>query len=127
MNKILKYDFYLSKWFVGKKQDRIIPGTAFLFLNQVSFLFLAAFLISMKFLPFSLSPKISAGVIMLIILFVMYGFQKRVEARVRKCNYDNGYNSLSKQEIYIYRLIALLLFIIPFILCFIVAILFYGY
>ena len=100
MEEMLRYNFYLSKWFAGKKQDKIIPGTSFLFLNQVSFLVLAAFLIAIKFLPFTLSPKISAGIVMLVVLFVMYGLQKRVQTRVRENKYDEGYNALTTKEIY---------------------------
>jgi hypothetical protein len=125
MKEILKYNFYLSKWFAGKKQDKIIPGASFLFLNQVSFLFLAAFLFVVKLLPFTLSPKISTGVAMLVVLFVMYGLQKRVQTKVQENKYDKGYNVLTKREIYKKRLIALFLFVMPFILCFIVAILFW--
>lgn len=125
MKEILKYDFYLSKWFAGKKQDKIIPGASFLFLNQVSFLFLATFLFVVKLLPFTLSPKISTGVAMLVVLFVMYGLQNRVQTKVQENKYDKGYNVLTKKEIYKNRLIAVLLFVMPFILCFIVAILFY--
>jgi hypothetical protein len=125
MKEILKYDFYLSKWFAGKKQDKIIPGASFLFLNQVSFLFLATFLFVVKLLPFTLSPKISTGVAMLVVLFVMYGLQNRVQTKVQENKYDKGYNVLTKREIYKNRLIAVLLFVMPFILCFIVAILFY--
>ena len=125
MKEILKYNFYLSKWFAGKKQDKIIPGTAFLFLNQVSLLFLAVFLVVDKFLPFTLSPEIFTGITMLVVLFVMYGLQKRVQTKVQENKYDKGYNVLTKREIYKKRLIALLLFVMPFILCFIVAILFW--
>jgi uncharacterized membrane protein len=125
MEDMLRYNFYLSKWFTGKKQDNVIPGTAFLFLNQVSLLFLAVFLIVDKFLPFTLSPKIFTGILILVVLFIMYGLQKTVQAKVRENKYDKDYNSLTKKAIYKNRLIALLLFILPFILCFIIAILFY--
>lgn len=125
IDDMLRYNFYLSKWFAGKKQDKIISGTSFLFLNQVSFLFLTAFLIAIKFLPFTLSPKISTGLVMLVVLFVMYGLPKRVQARVRENKYDKGFNALTTKEVYKNRSIALFLFVVPFILCFIVAILFY--
>lgn len=125
MKEILKYDFYLSKWFAGNKQDKIIPGTAFLFLNQVSLLFLAIFLVVDKFLPFTLSPEIFTGITMLVVLFLMYGLQKRVQTKVQENKYENEYNVLTTKEIYKHRLIALLLFVLPFILCFVVAILFY--
>lgn len=125
MEDMLRYNFYLSKWFAGKKQDKVISGTSFLFLNQVSFLFLAAYLLALKFLPFTLSPKLSTGVVMLVILFVMYGLQKTVQAKVRENKYDKDFNTLTTKAIYKNRLIALLLFVLPVILCFIVAILFY--
>jgi uncharacterized membrane protein len=91
----------------------------------VSFLFLATYLIALKFLPITLSPKLSTGVVMLVILFVMYGLQKTVQAKVRENKYDKDFNALTTKAIYKNRLIALLLFVLPFILCFIVAILFY--
>ena len=125
IKNMLRYNFYLSKWFAGKKQDKIIPGAAFLFLNQVIFLFLATFLVTDKFLPFTLSPEIFTGIAMLVVLFIMYGLQKRVEARVRENKYDKDFNTLTTKEIYKNRLIALLLFVLPFILCFIVAIFLY--
>lgn len=101
MREMLRYNFYLSKLFAGKKEDKIIPGTAFLFLNQVSFLFLAAFLIVIKFLPFALSPKISTGVVMLVLSLVMYGLQKKVQARVYENKYEKTYKALTTKEIYI--------------------------
>jgi len=125
MKNMLRYNFYLSKWFAGKKQDKIIPGTSFLFLNQVSLLFLAAFLIIDKFLPFTLTPEIFTGVAMVVVLFIMYGLQKRVQTSVRENKYDKDYDALTTKEIRINRLVALLLFVIPFILCFIIAIMFY--
>lgn len=125
MEKMLRYNFYLSKWFAGKKDDKIIPGTAFLFLNQVSLLFLATCLVIDKFLPFTISPEIFTGLTILVVLFMMYGLQKRVQARVRQNKYEETYKSLTKKDIYINRLVALVLFTMPFILCFIVAILFY--
>ena len=105
---MLIYNFYLSKWFAGKKEDKIIPFTAFLLLNQVSLLFLAAFLIVDKFLPFTLSPEIFIGITMLVVLFVMYGLQKRVQARVRENKYDKDFNTLTTKAIYRNRSIALL-------------------
>ncbi len=126
MKNLLRYNFYLSKWFAGKKEDKIIPGTAFLFLNQVSLLFLASFLIADKLLPFTLSHEIFTVVAILVGLFVMYGLQNRVQARVLENRYDRDFSALTTNEIYKNRLIALLLFVLPFILCFIVAILFYG-
>lgn len=122
---MLRYNFYLSKWLAGSKQDKIIPGTAFLFLNQVSFLFLDAFLISDKFLPFTLSPEIFTGLTMLIVFCIIFGLQKRVQLRIIESKYDKDFSNLTTKEIYKSRLIALLLFVLPFILCFIVAILLY--
>jgi hypothetical protein len=122
---MLRYNFYLSKWFAGKKQDLVIQGTAFLFLNQVILLFLATFLIADRFLPFTLSPEVFTGVSMLVVLFTMYGLQKPVQAKVRENKYDKDFNTLTTKAIYINRLIALLFFVLPFRLCFIVAILFY--
>jgi len=125
MENILKYNFYLSKWFAGKNHDKIISGTSFLFLNQVSFLILTAFLISVKILPFAISPKISTGVVMIVILFLMYGLQRRVQVKVLENKFDKSYNSLTTKEIFKGRLIGLFLFVLPIILCFIVAMLFY--
>ena len=125
MKDMLRYNFYLSKWFAGMKQDKVISGTSFLFLNQVSFLFLAAFLIAIKFLPYKLSPKIVVCAGMVVISFIMYGLQKTVQAKVRENKYDKDFNTLTTTAIYKNRLIALVLFVLPFILCFIVLILFY--
>ena len=125
MKDMLRYNFYLSKWFAGMKQDKVISGTSFLFLNQVSFLFLAAFLIAIKFLRYKLSPKIVVCAGMVVISFIMYGLQKTVQAKVRENKYDKDFNTLTTTAIYKNRLIALVLFVLPFILCFIVLILFY--
>lgn len=125
LKDMLKFSFYLSKWFSGQKQDKIIPGASFLFLTQVSFLFIAALLCVYKLLPTEIEPAIVAAVSMLFVSFIMYGLQKEVQKRVRKNNYNQNYKTLTTKQIFITRVVALVIFIIPFMLCFAVAILFY--
>lgn len=125
MEDILKYNFYLSKWFAGKKQDKIISGTAFLFLSQISFLFVALYLVTISVLQITVSPKIATVICMIVLLVIMYGFPKSIQARVRENKYEKGYNNLTAKEIYIKRTIALILFAMPFFLCFTVLVLFY--
>lgn len=39
INKILRLDFVLSKWFAGKrKTENVVPGLAYLFLSKVIYL-----------------------------------------------------------------------------------------
>ena len=125
INELLRYNFYLSKWFAGKKHDKIIPGTSFLFLNQISFIFLSVYLFLVKFLPFKLHTYIFVGLIMLGTSFIMFGLQKRMELRVRENNYDKEFKKLTNQEIYKNRSIGLLIFIASFSVIFIVAIFIY--
>lgn len=122
---MLKYNFFLSKWFTGKKQDKTISGTAFLFLIQISFLFIDVFLISMKLLSFTLSPIIATGIVMLVIYFIMFGLQKRMETKVLEQKYEKKFYTLKANEICKNRLIAFILFVTPFILCFIIIVLLY--
>jgi len=125
MREVLRYNFYLSKWFAGKKQDKIVSGTAFLFLSQISFLFVSLYLIAISILQITVSPKIATVIGMIVMLVIMYGFPKSVQARVREHKYEKGYNTLTTKEIYVNRIIALFLFALPFLLCFVVLILFY--
>jgi len=125
LKQMLKYNYFLSQWFAGKKHEKVIVGTAFLFLNQVSFLFLALFLFLNKFVPLKLSPEKFTWIVMLVGLIIMYGFQNKVQARVRENNYGKDYNSLSIKQVNKNRMIALFLLVLPFILCFAVAFLFY--
>ena len=123
MNDMLRYNFYLSKWFAGKKQDKIISGTAFLFLNQVSLLFLTTFLIIDKFIPLKLTPEMFTAIVMLATFIIMYCFQKPVQNYLRKRDYIMDLDRFSEKEIYFKRMLALLFFVSPFILCFLIAIL----
>lgn len=122
---MLRYNFYLSKWFAGKRQDKIISGTAFLFLSQISFLFVAFYLAIISVLHIRVSPKITTVICMIVLLGIMYGFPKSIQARVHEKKYDKDFNTLTTKAIYKNRLIALLLFVLPFFLCFAVLVLFY--
>ena len=98
MKEMLRYNFYLSKWFAGKKEDKIIPGTAFLFLSQISFLFVALYLIAISVLQITVSPKIATVICMIVMLAIMYGFPKSVQARVREHKFEKSYNILTTKN-----------------------------
>ena len=76
MKNIIRFNFYLSTWFAGKgKKEIFVKGTSFLFLNQMSFMIAAFFLAVWHFAAINVSAEIVSSVLMLIILFIMFGFQ----------------------------------------------------
>lgn len=39
INKILRLDFVLSKWFAGKRKgETVVPGSAYLFLSKIIYI-----------------------------------------------------------------------------------------
>jgi hypothetical protein len=123
MKKILEYNYCLAKWFAGNKKDKVISGTVFLFLNQLCFLILALFLFVNSISPFIISAENAALMIMFIFAIIMFGSQKYFEKKVSKNAYE--YKKTTQGNIYLKRLIALLLFTAPFFIVVLIVIIIY--
>lgn len=113
IKNILKWDYTLSRWF-SKTSDKIVPGTAFLFLNKVSFFWTMLFFSIAT--PLGLSENISlfVGIAIIGALIAMYGFQKPIERYIERIDFRKKYSKFSKKEIAIYRLFGLLMMFISF-------------
>ena len=122
MNNILKIDYALSHWF-SKTNDKIVPGTAFLFLNKVSFGWGIMFFILS--IPLGLNKNINlfVGIAVLGVLVIMYGFQKPTERYIERTGFHVAYKNLPKKMIPLYRLIGILLMFLSFGLMLLVGIL----
>ena len=121
---ILKMDYTLSQWF-SKSKDRVVPGTAFIFLNKLTFLWLSFYLIIMSAIKVKLDTNFFVGVVVIVGGFIMYGLQKRVERYIIKLELLQEYSGYSKKELRVKRLIGVFEFIFSFIFIFIVMIIFY--
>ncbi len=127
IEKTLKLDYGLSVWF-SKTRKTIIPGTAFLFLNKVSFLLSALYFIILPILPFKLKAEVFLTMLGGLILLVMYGLKGYFEARVIDLNYSKEYAQLNSTSKKLRRTVGLILFIGCFILMFVIAVFsFEGY
>jgi Ca2+/Na+ antiporter len=109
----------LAEWF-SKTKKTIIPGTAFLFLNKVSFLLAALYCIILPILPFKLKAEVFITMLCGLILLVMYGLQGSIEAMVRDLNYSKEYTKLNITSKKVRRTLGLALFICCFILMFVI-------
>lgn len=113
INVILKIDYTLSRWF-SKTSDKIVPGTAFLFLNKVSFVWgMILFILS---IPLGLNNNIIlfVGIAVLGALIIMYGLQKPMERYIEREGFHSYYKNLSKRNKVLHRLIGLLSLFISF-------------
>ena len=113
MNIILKLDYALSRWF-SKTGDKIVPGTAFLFLNKVSFVWgMTLFVVA---IPLGLNKSINlfVGTAVLGALIIMYVLQKPTEHYIERAGFHIAYKNLHKKRIALNRLLGLLLFILSF-------------
>jgi hypothetical protein len=127
IDNLLKLDYSLSDWFSKTKQT-IIPGTAFLFLNKLAFLFTAIYCIVLLMLPFQLTLKMSIVILCSLIALIMYGLQGRIQNMVRNLNYSKEYSKLSSTTKKVRRSFGLGIFIVCFILMFVIVVLsFEGY
>lgn len=109
---ILRLDYTLSKWFAGKrKNEKVIPGTAFLFLNKVVFVGLIIVGVIIRKVG-DTNWVVAIGAIFTLV--IMKGFQRRAESMIRRINMEVEYKSLNRNQIYQRRFMALLIFIICF-------------
>lgn len=115
----MKFDYCLAVWF-SKTKDKIIPGTAFLFLNKVTFVIVALVLYFVEFFSINISVFFLTVFSMTIVAIIMYGFQKRAEQFIRKSNLEKEYLKLSKSTIMSRRLLGLSFMFICYMLIFIV-------
>jgi uncharacterized membrane protein YagU involved in acid resistance len=122
---IIKFDYYLAVWF-SSSNERIVPGTSFLFLNQASFMVMTIYALLIALLPFKIKIEVITAILMGLIALVMYGFHKTVEKYIYNQKYDQQLKTLDKKQIYIKRIIGLTLFIAPIITGFISTIVLLG-
>ena len=113
VDRILKLDYSLAIWF-SKTKDRVVKGTAFLFLNKLTFLWTFIYSFISKKVFFNQDVKVYIGVLIVGSIFIMYGLQKPIERIVIKGNYKKEYKSLLKSHINRRRVFGLLLFLLSF-------------
>ncbi|WP_188462678.1 hypothetical protein [Marivirga lumbricoides] len=119
---ILKIDYTLSRWF-SKTNDKIVPGTAFLFLNKVSFVWgMILFILST---PVGLNNNITlfVGIAVLGAFMIMYGLQKPMERYIERKHFHLYYKNLPRRNKVLHRLIGLLSLFVSFGLMLLVGIL----
>ena len=128
MKYILKYNFYLSHWFAGKKQkDIYAKGTAFLFLNQVCFLLGAILLLVNHFIGRTIfTPWSFAIFIMFLCILIFYSFQKGIELQVIGYCFESDFEQFTSSKIYFNRFIGLIYFWLPFFLNFVIVFYYYS-
>lgn len=90
----LKFDYVLSAWF-SKTKDKIVPGTAFLFLNKVVFLWTVILILLSPLLHLRERIEIFVGIQIVGAALIMYGFQKSVEFIIQKGNFKRENKQLS--------------------------------
>ena len=118
----LKFDYVLSVWF-PKTKDKIVPGTAFLFLNKVVFLWAIILFLLSPILNLKEEIEVFVGIQIVGAALIMFGFQKPVELIIHKGNFKQEYKQLTKRKINQGKLLALGYLIIFFVLVFIAGIL----
>lgn len=112
---LLKLDYVLSKWFAGKhKEDIVIPGTAFLFLNKVSFIVIIIVSAIIRVIGIYKRINLVVAIGVICTLIIMKGLQRSVERRVRKSKVEIAYKTMSKNQINQRRVLALLFLAISF-------------
>ncbi len=122
---IIEFDYYLAKWFASSS-ERIIPGTSFLFLNQVSFMVMAIYSITISIIPLKIKTEIVVLGIIILIAVIMYGFQKPLEKYIYTQDYNQRLILLDDKQYVKKRIIGLLLFIFPIIIGFVSTIMLLG-
>ncbi|MFP4504428.1 MAG: hypothetical protein ACLFOZ_06930 [Cyclobacteriaceae bacterium] len=113
INNILKWDYTLSRWF-SKAGDKVIPGTAFLFLNKVSFFWAMVFFSIATPLGITENIELLVGIAIIGVLIAMYGFQKPMERYIERVGLQKKYSKFSRKEIAVYRFLGLLMMFLSF-------------
>lgn len=119
MYLIIKWDYVLSVWF-SKSRDQVIPGTAFLFLNKVVFIYASLIIILMSKFNEIIGTEFWVFLVMFGALTIFYGFQKVTVKYVNGLNLHKKYAQLSRSQVHISRAIALVNMLISFSLIFII-------
>lgn len=124
IQNIIKVDYVLSAWF-SKTSDKVIPGTAFLFLNKVVFLWTSIFFVVTGLLPIEISMKFYIGILVVGGVIIIYGFQKKTERYVESLDLKKKYSKLPKEKVKRNRLLGLVFFSGSFMLIFLMVVLFH--
>lgn len=119
---IIKLDYILAVWF-AKKKKKVIPGTVFLLLNKVSFLWVGVCSFLMSLINDMLSVTVMVSIVMLGSAIIMYGLQKPIESNIEAYISKKELKKYSKRKLKIKRLEGLLLFLFSFALMFVVVVL----
>jgi hypothetical protein len=122
--KVIKIDYTLSAWF-SKTSDKVIPGTAFLFINKVVFIWASMFFFILGILPIEIGIHAYVAILVIVSAAIMYGFQNKVESYVQSLNLKKSYSDQGKDQIKKDRIIGLLIFWCSFFLIFLTVILFH--
>ncbi|QRY57162.1 hypothetical protein [Sphingobacterium siyangense] len=114
INKILRLDFVLSKWFAGKrKTENVVPGLAYLFLSKVIYLGEVFVFLFLKLVGVKEPIFMAFGIMIYSLLVILIG-RSPIEQTVRNPVFEKYYKSLSKSQVYVKRAIALFTLIASF-------------
>jgi len=113
LKTLLKYSYYLSKWF-SSSQEKVVPGTSFLFLTQISYIAASFYSFIVSILPFEMTNVIITIGVMGLAAVIMIGLQKRTEKYIysNKKLFEIDY----KKNIYWNRFFGLLFLVVIFFL-----------
>lgn len=119
MYYFLNIDYALSSWF-SKTRDKIIPGTAFLFLNKVVFLLMSFFLAATGLLKIDIRNKAYVVLVVLIAALIMYGLQSRLEKLVQNFDFEKTFSKCTQKEIIMKRILGIFYLALSFYMIFVV-------
>lgn len=105
MKYFLSIDYVLSSWF-SRTPDKIIPGTAFLFLNKVAFIWASLFFAVTGIFEIKMNLGFYVGILVLGGGVIMYGLQKKLETLIQNLNFKKTLN-IPKHKIIEKRLLGL--------------------
>jgi hypothetical protein len=115
-------DYALSLWF-SPTIDKVIPGTAFLFLNKVVFVWASVFFSVTGILNLQMKIGFYVGILVSVGALIMYGFQKKMEVVIRAMSLEN--DQITKRMIVWNRILGLFYFAASFLLIFLVVSIFH--
>lgn len=114
INRILRLDFVLSKWFAGnRKTENVVPGQAYLFLSKVIYLGEVFVFLFLKLVGVKEPIFMAFGIMIYSLLVILIG-RSPIEQTVRNPVFEKYYKSLSKSQVYVKRAIALFTLIASF-------------
>lgn len=115
MKYFLSIDYVLSLWF-SRTRDKIIPGTAFLFLNKVTFIWASIFFAVTGIFGIQMHVALYVGILVSIGAIIMYGFQKKLENLIRKMDFGKEHGL--KEGTCRMRLLGIFYFTLSFLMIF---------